>query len=101
MVDQIIYDNSGAFQCVIRANPNGSQTSFGPGSNLWDDYIAKNGTPPATGTPTFPPAPIPANVQTAMTALKNYFAGTANPTQDQINKALIVVLRYFAIQALN
>ena len=81
MADQIIYDIVGQFECIARSNADGSQTSFGPGSSLWDDYCAKNGVPPATGTPTFKPARVPL----AYTATYNYIKpnGTGGLTQAQ------------------
>ena len=55
----IIYDFNGNFQCILRANADGSQTSFGPGSPPWAEYVAQKGVPPPTGTPAYKPSRIP------------------------------------------
>lgn len=98
-MDQIIYDNNGNFQCVCRDGA----TFISPGTPLWNDYVSQNGTPPATGTPTFPQQPLPTAVQNAVAQAKA-FQNNSTPTMaDAVAtiKAQTVILKYFYQQLLS
>ena len=94
----VVYAGDGSL-----AGLQGDDNSFVPAhpdNPNWVAFVQQNGAPPARGVqvqvaPAYPPA-----VAQAVNVLKTYMAGTQVP-QDQINKALIVVLKHFAIQALN
>jgi hypothetical protein len=91
-VDQILYDQSGAFECILRTNANGTQIQFTPGSDLWADYVAQNGVPPATGTPTFKPARIAKQVHAVFLALQGL-----NLTAAQINQGMLAVTAFLLV----
>lgn len=76
MTYQAIYDGNGRL-CVQRTEDNGAVTSFCPGSDLWNQYVAQFGAPPATGTPTTPTAPLPQNVQNAIANFHTFKQSTA------------------------
>ena len=69
-MDQVIYGDDQSLQGVLRTNADGSSIFFRAGSDLWTDYVAKNGAPPAIGTPTNKPARIPVAYTTMFNALK-------------------------------
>lgn len=66
----IMYDDAGNLQGVQIQNADGSITGIGVGSQRWADYVAQNGSPPATGTPTNKPARIPVAYTTMFNVLK-------------------------------
>lgn len=39
---KVLHSRDGKFQCVQRSNADGSTTSFGPGSNMWDEFLTWN-----------------------------------------------------------
>lgn len=95
----VVYAGDGSL-----AGLQGDDNSFVPAhpdNANWQAYVQQNGTPPVKGVQAQSPPVYPPQVAQAANVLKTYFNGTQTPTQDQINKALIVVLKYFAIQALS
>ena len=94
MADQINYDGNGNFICIVRTNPDGSNLVFGPSSPPWADYVAQNGLPPATGTPTNKPARIPLAYTTTHQQIQTLYGN--NPAL-----ALKYMMAWVAVQAVN
>ena len=85
---QIIYSNDGNLVGVMRDD--GAFVPAAVGNRDWADYVAQNGVPPATGTPTNKPARIPLPYTTTYNALKGL-------TATQQNQVLGAVVSYIIV----